>query len=37
MHRGTRFDDGKYHRELRRVTTIDVEYNFETLPVAETA
>lgn len=36
MHRGTRFDDDKYHRELRRVTTIDVEYNFETLPVAET-
>ena len=36
MHRGTRFDDGKYHRELRRVTTIDVEYNFESLPVAET-
>ena len=28
MHRGTRFDDGKYQRELRRVTTIDVEYNF---------
>lgn len=36
MHRGTRFDDDKYHRELRRVTTIDVEYNFEDLPVAET-
>ena len=36
MHRGTRFDDGKYHRELRRVTTIDVEYEFENLPVAET-
>ena len=37
MHRGTRFDDRTYRRELRRVTTIDVEYNFETLPVAETA
>jgi alpha-ketoglutarate-dependent 2,4-dichlorophenoxyacetate dioxygenase len=36
MHRGTRFDDGKYRRELRRVTTIDVQYDFETLPVAET-
>ena len=29
MHRGTRFDDGKYPRELRRVTTIDVPYDFE--------
>ena len=37
MHRGTRFDDGKYRRELRRVTTIDVQYDFEDLPVAETA
>jgi alpha-ketoglutarate-dependent 2,4-dichlorophenoxyacetate dioxygenase len=37
MHRGTRFDDGKYHRELRRVTTIDVKYEFENLPVAEPA
>jgi len=37
MHRGTRFEDGKYHRELRRVTTIDVEYEFENLPAAETA
>lgn len=37
MHRGTRFDDGKYRRELRRVTTIDVAYDFETLPVAEAA
>jgi len=35
MHRGTRFDDSKYHRELRRVTTIDVHYDFESLPVAE--
>ena len=24
MHRGTRFDDKKYHRELRRVTTLDI-------------
>ena len=37
MHRGTRFDDGKYHRELRRVTTIDVQYDFENLRVAESA
>lgn len=37
MHRGTPFDDSKYHRELRRVTTIDVAYELETLPVAETA
>jgi alpha-ketoglutarate-dependent 2,4-dichlorophenoxyacetate dioxygenase len=37
MHRGTRFDDGKYHRELRRVTTIDVAYDFETLPAAAVA
>ena len=36
MHRGTRFDDSRYHRELRRVTTIDVEYEFENLEVAET-
>jgi alpha-ketoglutarate-dependent 2,4-dichlorophenoxyacetate dioxygenase len=37
MHRGTRFDDRTYRRELRRVTTIDVAYDFESLPVAETA
>ena len=37
MHRGTRFDDGKHRRELRRVTSIDVQYEFENLPVAETA
>jgi alpha-ketoglutarate-dependent 2,4-dichlorophenoxyacetate dioxygenase len=37
MHRGTRFDDGKYHRELRRVTSIDVAYDFETLEAAVTA
>jgi alpha-ketoglutarate-dependent 2,4-dichlorophenoxyacetate dioxygenase len=30
MHRGTRFDDKKYHRELRRVTTLDI-------PLAATA
>jgi alpha-ketoglutarate-dependent 2,4-dichlorophenoxyacetate dioxygenase len=37
MHRGTPFDDSKYHRELRRVTTIDVPYEFETLAEAEAA
>ena len=37
MHRGTRFDDGKYRRELRRVTTIDVEYEFEDLRETEAA
>lgn len=37
MHRGTPFDDSQHHRELRRVTTLDVPYEFETLPVAETA
>jgi alpha-ketoglutarate-dependent 2,4-dichlorophenoxyacetate dioxygenase len=37
MHRGTPFDDDKYHRELRRVTTLDVAYEFESLPVSETA
>lgn len=25
MHRATRFDDARHHRELRRVTTLDVE------------
>jgi alpha-ketoglutarate-dependent 2,4-dichlorophenoxyacetate dioxygenase len=35
MHRGTPFDDSKHHRELRRVTTIDVAYDFEALRVAE--
>ncbi|MES2564482.1 MAG: TauD/TfdA family dioxygenase, partial [Pseudomonadota bacterium] len=37
MHRGTPFDDARYHRELRRVTTIDVAYEFEALRVAQTA
>jgi alpha-ketoglutarate-dependent 2,4-dichlorophenoxyacetate dioxygenase len=37
MHRGTRFDDAQYHRELRRVTTIDVAYDFENLPLTEAA
>jgi alpha-ketoglutarate-dependent 2,4-dichlorophenoxyacetate dioxygenase len=37
MHRGTRFDDAKHHRELRRVTTLDVAYDFESLPVTEAA
>jgi alpha-ketoglutarate-dependent 2,4-dichlorophenoxyacetate dioxygenase len=37
MHRGTRFDDTRYHRELRRVTTIDVAYEFENLPQTEAA
>jgi alpha-ketoglutarate-dependent 2,4-dichlorophenoxyacetate dioxygenase len=35
MHRGTRFDDAKHRRELRRVTTLDVAYDFESLPVTE--
>jgi alpha-ketoglutarate-dependent 2,4-dichlorophenoxyacetate dioxygenase len=35
LHRGTAFDDSKYHRELRRVTTLDIAYDFESLPVAE--
>jgi hypothetical protein len=25
MHRARRFDDARYRRELRRVTTLDVE------------
>lgn len=37
MHRGTRFDDSRYQRELRRVTTIDVVYDFENAAVAESA
>jgi alpha-ketoglutarate-dependent 2,4-dichlorophenoxyacetate dioxygenase len=37
MHRGTPFDDSKHHRELRRVTTIDVPYEFEALGVAQAA
>ena len=37
MHRGTAFDDSKYHRELRRATSIDVPYEFETLGHAEAA
>ena len=37
MHRGAPFEDGKYHRELRRVTTIDTAYDFESVPVAEAA
>ena len=37
MHRGTAFDDSKYRRELRRVTTLDVAYDFETLPLSEAA
>ena len=37
MHRGTPFDDSKYQRELRRVTTIDVPYEFETLAEAQAA
>lgn len=31
LHRGTRFDDARHHRELRRVTTLDVAF---ALPVA---
>lgn len=37
MHRGTYFDDSKHQRELRRVTTLDVPYDFESVPVAEEA
>jgi alpha-ketoglutarate-dependent 2,4-dichlorophenoxyacetate dioxygenase len=37
MHRGTPFDDAKYHRELRRVTTLDVAYEFESVAVSELA
>lgn len=37
MHRGTRFDDSRYRRELRRVTTLDVAYDFESLPLTEAA
>ena len=35
MHRATEFDDAKYHRELRRVTTLDMPYEFESAPPAE--
>ncbi|MGZ5232985.1 MAG: TauD/TfdA dioxygenase family protein [Burkholderiales bacterium] len=37
MHRGTPFDDARYHRELRRVTTLDVAYEFESLSESEVA
>lgn len=37
MHRGTPFDDRTHPRELRRVTTIDTPYAFETLNVAQAA
>ncbi|MGZ8268161.1 MAG: TauD/TfdA dioxygenase family protein [Burkholderiales bacterium] len=37
LHRGTRFDDSRYRRELRRVTTLDVPYDFETLEESEAA
>jgi alpha-ketoglutarate-dependent 2,4-dichlorophenoxyacetate dioxygenase len=37
MHRGTAFDDGKHARELRRATSIDVPYEFETLGEAQAA
>ena len=37
MHRGTPFDDAKYRRELRRVTTLDVPYEFESVPLSEAA
>jgi alpha-ketoglutarate-dependent 2,4-dichlorophenoxyacetate dioxygenase len=36
MHRGTAFDDSKHRRELRRVTTLDLAYEFESLGTAET-
>jgi alpha-ketoglutarate-dependent 2,4-dichlorophenoxyacetate dioxygenase len=37
MHRGTPFDDAAHHRELRRVTTVDVPYEFESLDVSAAA
>jgi alpha-ketoglutarate-dependent 2,4-dichlorophenoxyacetate dioxygenase len=37
MHRATPFDDAKYHRELRRATTLDLPYEFESLPLTEAA
>jgi alpha-ketoglutarate-dependent 2,4-dichlorophenoxyacetate dioxygenase len=37
MHRGTAFDDGQYRRELRRATSIDVPYEFETIGHAQAA
>ena len=37
MHRGTAFDDSKHARELRRATSIDVPYEFETLGEAQAA
>jgi alpha-ketoglutarate-dependent 2,4-dichlorophenoxyacetate dioxygenase len=37
MHRGTAFDDSKHPRELRRATSIDVAYEFETLGEAQAA
>jgi alpha-ketoglutarate-dependent 2,4-dichlorophenoxyacetate dioxygenase len=37
MHRGTAFDDDKYQRELRRATSIDVPYEFETLRETQAA
>jgi alpha-ketoglutarate-dependent 2,4-dichlorophenoxyacetate dioxygenase len=37
MHRGTAFDDDTHHRELRRATSIDVAYEFETLGEAQAA
>jgi alpha-ketoglutarate-dependent 2,4-dichlorophenoxyacetate dioxygenase len=37
MHRATPFDDGRYQRELRRVTTLDVPYAFESVPLSEAA
>jgi alpha-ketoglutarate-dependent 2,4-dichlorophenoxyacetate dioxygenase len=37
MHRGTPFDDAKHHRELRRVTTLDVAYELESVAESEVA
>jgi alpha-ketoglutarate-dependent 2,4-dichlorophenoxyacetate dioxygenase len=37
MHRGTPFDDAKHHRELRRVTTLDVAYELESVSESEVA
>jgi len=37
MHRATPFDDGKYRRELRRVTTLDLPHAPAAGPTAATA
>ena len=37
MHRATPFEDARYHRELRRATTLDLPYEFESLPLTAAA